>query len=502
MQDRASFTAETVALMRALETHRGAGRRLFVDPLAEPFTRGRLRFLARWSARSRSSGARRRGLYDRVAGPGPRPSAVARTRFIDDVVTGRAPEVDQVVLLGAGFDTRAHRLPALASVTDVRGRPSGNAGAQDRGGRGRGSRRAWVVYVPVDFERDLLDRSSWSRSGFDPARPSVFVWEGVTNYLTGEAVDATLAMIRELARAGEHTRGHLRARRSARRQRRVPRGRRWVQNVQRAGEPWTFGLDPGEVPAFLRSGLRAGGRRLDTRCRPRPLRRPRSARAGLRPVPRRGGGGGLMPKVSDAYRDSVGRSILDAAVACFERRGLHGTTTDDIAAEAGIEQRRALPVLRRQGRDHRSDRGRASRPGARAPRCRPPRRRSAARGARLRGGVLRVARRSRRVAAASDQRARVGRGPRRRAAGRDRRRRGRAPARRGARHRRRGRVGRAPASCRRRRPGAGDPGAVAGLRAAGGVGSGGRRDRYAATCTAVLDAYLAPVDGDAARAQR
>lgn len=43
-----------------------------------------------------------------------------------------------------------------------------------------------------------------------------------------------------------------------------------------------------------------------------------------------------MPKVSDAYRDARRRSILDAAVACFERRGLHGTTTDDIAAEAGL----------------------------------------------------------------------------------------------------------------------------------------------------------------------
>ncbi len=43
-----------------------------------------------------------------------------------------------------------------------------------------------------------------------------------------------------------------------------------------------------------------------------------------------------MPKVSDAYRDARRQSILDAAVACFERRGLHGTTTDDIAAEAGM----------------------------------------------------------------------------------------------------------------------------------------------------------------------
>ena len=43
-----------------------------------------------------------------------------------------------------------------------------------------------------------------------------------------------------------------------------------------------------------------------------------------------------MPKVSDAYRDARRRAILDAAITCFERRGLHGTTTDDIAAEAGL----------------------------------------------------------------------------------------------------------------------------------------------------------------------
>jgi AcrR family transcriptional regulator len=43
-----------------------------------------------------------------------------------------------------------------------------------------------------------------------------------------------------------------------------------------------------------------------------------------------------MPKVSDEYREARRRSILDAAVACFDRRGLHHTTTDDIAAETGL----------------------------------------------------------------------------------------------------------------------------------------------------------------------
>jgi AcrR family transcriptional regulator len=43
-----------------------------------------------------------------------------------------------------------------------------------------------------------------------------------------------------------------------------------------------------------------------------------------------------MPKVSDEYREARREAILAAAVVCFERRGLHGTTTDDIAAEAGL----------------------------------------------------------------------------------------------------------------------------------------------------------------------
>jgi AcrR family transcriptional regulator len=43
-----------------------------------------------------------------------------------------------------------------------------------------------------------------------------------------------------------------------------------------------------------------------------------------------------MPKVTDEHRDRRRRQILDAAVACFDRRGLHATTTDEIVAEAGL----------------------------------------------------------------------------------------------------------------------------------------------------------------------
>src|SRR4051794_9370319 len=158
VQDGASFTAETVALMRALETHRGAGRRLFVDPYAEPFTRGRLRLLARWS-RLPVVGRAAAWVYDRVAGPGPRPSAVARTRFIDDAVTERAAAVEQLVLLGAGFDTRAHRLPAVRALTVFEVDHPATQIRKTAIVVGEGLDTHGVAYVGIDFERERLDRA-------------------------------------------------------------------------------------------------------------------------------------------------------------------------------------------------------------------------------------------------------------------------------------------------------------------------------------------------------
>ena len=222
MQDRASFTAETVALMRALETHRGSGRRLFVDPFADAFTSGRLRFLARWS-RIPVVGAIAHRVYDWVAGPGPRPSAVARTRFIDDAVTERASVVDQLVLLGAGFDTRAHRLPAVRALTTFEVDHPATQARKVAIVAGEGIDARGVVYVPVDFERDRLDTELLA-VGFDPGRPAIFVWEGVTNYLTAGAVDATLAVIRDARRAEQLARVHLRPCRGDRRIGPVPGG--------------------------------------------------------------------------------------------------------------------------------------------------------------------------------------------------------------------------------------------------------------------------------------
>jgi O-methyltransferase involved in polyketide biosynthesis len=75
-------------------------------------------------------------------------------------------------------------------------------------------------------------------AGFDRRRSALFLWEGVTNYLTAEAVDGTLDFTYVHAGVLDGTI-------------RFPGADRWLRNVARLGEPWTFGLLPERVPQFL-----------------------------------------------------------------------------------------------------------------------------------------------------------------------------------------------------------------------------------------------------------
>ncbi len=249
MQAAPSFTAETMALQRSFESHRPKGRRLFCDPYADAFLRPSLRALA---IASGIPGLRRIavGLYDAIGGPGPRPSAIVRTKVIDDAVTAAATDAAQCVLLGAGYDTRAYRLGALArrEVFEV-DHPATQAAKRavvDRIGLDSGH----VTYVPVDFEHDKL-ADALLAARFDPVARSTFVWEGVTNYLTRDAVDTTLAVIHDLARGGGVLIVTYVDARALAHSSPFPEARRWVRAVARAGEPWTFGLDPDDASTYF-----------------------------------------------------------------------------------------------------------------------------------------------------------------------------------------------------------------------------------------------------------
>lgn len=123
-----------------------------------------------------------------------------RTAFIDRQVSSlMASGAGQVVVLGAGLDTRAVRL----ARPGVRFFEVDQPASQELK-RSRLATRApeypveAAHYVPCDFEReDFGDRLL--SAGFDPGVPAVFIWEGVTYYLSEAAVRATLGRIASLS---------------------------------------------------------------------------------------------------------------------------------------------------------------------------------------------------------------------------------------------------------------------------------------------------------------
>src|SRR5580698_7299705 len=101
-----SFTAELMALQRSFESAWPRNCRVVDDPAARMFLSAPLRAVAEL-ARIPLIGRALPRLYDALW-PGPRASAIARTRVIDDAVRdaiGRG--IAQVAILGAGFDSRA-----------------------------------------------------------------------------------------------------------------------------------------------------------------------------------------------------------------------------------------------------------------------------------------------------------------------------------------------------------------------------------------------------------
>jgi methyltransferase (TIGR00027 family) len=253
-----SRTAEYMALFRALESvKRPKARRLFEDPFAPLFlSRGPAAALA--VARLPALGALVPWFIDR-RWPGARSSGVARTRLIDDALgLALQDHVEQVVLLGAGFDCRALRLPHIsqARVFEV----DQAATLHRKVERLRRQRAALaerhVVRVALDFKRDALGRALIA-AGFRADRRTFFVWEGVTNYLSAAAVDQVLQFV-----------AHESAPKSRILFTYVHRGvidgtvrfvgwDRVSRMLSRVGERWSFGIDPAQIAGFLAErGLR------------------------------------------------------------------------------------------------------------------------------------------------------------------------------------------------------------------------------------------------------
>jgi methyltransferase (TIGR00027 family) len=198
-----------------------------------------------------------RRTAERVS-PGAYYYELARVKHIDRVLSEELDSgIDQLVILGAGFDTRAYRFVDRLCTTRVfeLDHPVTAAMKQTRVRNVFGGLPGHVTYVASDLEHEELS-SALARAGFQPGSRTLFLWSGVSFYLSAEAVDSVLAFVRTGSGPGSsivfdyHYRGftdgtgdYYGAR----------EGRRRVEEL---GEPCIFGIDEGGVSTLLeRHGL-------------------------------------------------------------------------------------------------------------------------------------------------------------------------------------------------------------------------------------------------------
>ena len=245
----ASRTAEYNALFRALHSSLAATGRLFEDPLAQAFLTWPLNLVARLTV---VPGWREfvHWFIDR-RWPGMRSSVVARTALIDDWITACVGEgATQLVMLGAGYDSRPYRLSCLRELTVFEvDHPDTQRAKQRALHHALSALPANVRYVASDFNQGQLE-TAMAGAGYRGATPTIFLWEGVTNYLTEAAVETSLQWCSRAAPSSVLIFTYVHRDVLTNPGAFVGTGRLFA-SLAKAGEQLTFGLDPKTLPDFL-----------------------------------------------------------------------------------------------------------------------------------------------------------------------------------------------------------------------------------------------------------
>ena len=240
---QASTTAQGIAFARALETSKPVNERVCNDPFARQFINPGFFLLGKLFA----------GYGERV-GPGVLGFLVARCRYIDDYLQACLKAgIQQLVILGAGLDSRAYRFDDLkggVKVFEV-DHPATQQAKRDKLKRLFGELPSHVTFIPIDFDEETLQKLF--EFGYNNQLKTLFILEGVVHYLQASAVDQTLEFVRKNSSPGSsivfdyvyasalissHKRGEI---------------ARMQRTARYTGEWLVFGIEEGKVQDFLQA---------------------------------------------------------------------------------------------------------------------------------------------------------------------------------------------------------------------------------------------------------
>jgi methyltransferase (TIGR00027 family) len=180
-------------------------------------------------------------------------ATAARSRIAEDALSQAIEAgVRQIVILGAGLDTFALRSPRGARKIRIYevDHPATQAWKRERLAEAQLALPSWLVFVPVDFERDDLGETL-AGAGFDRNAPAFFTWLGVVPYLTQEAIVGTLDYMASI-RNSEVAFDYMESPQAFSEEMRELVKKR-TEQLEKMGERQASHFEPAEMAAILRA---------------------------------------------------------------------------------------------------------------------------------------------------------------------------------------------------------------------------------------------------------
>jgi len=237
--DRPSRTASFVAMGRAL-AHAHAAVPGFRDPFALQLLPEDDRAAVERVLRHERPRTRREATMGIVA-RATEPIMGTRTVEIDEGLRALAPGF-QLVILGAGLDARAYRMPELStSVVFEVDHPASQAFKLRQAAGLRPVARE-LRHVSVDFARERVE-DALARAGHATNVPTAWIFEGVITYLTRSEIGSSLDAMAQRSAPGSRLLATYNEQSVLRRV--------FSRVTMRSSEPHRTTLTPGEMRALL-----------------------------------------------------------------------------------------------------------------------------------------------------------------------------------------------------------------------------------------------------------
>jgi methyltransferase (TIGR00027 family) len=246
IEKQASGTAMATAFMRALAAYDPRKEIRGNDYLAEIF-------LEEEQKKPLKDPAIRAWVMQNKIAPGAYEFMIARTAFFDRIVEQALKEnIEQVVLLGAGYDSRPYRFGEFIQDTkifELDAKPTQQR-KKEYLQQAEISISEQISFVPINFETDNL-RVTLTEAGFSQEKKTLFIWEGVTYYLSAEVVDNMLAFVRSNPPSGSSIAfDYASLSEEALNEDGAKELRKHMQS-RYSNEPTKFGIRTGKIEAFL-----------------------------------------------------------------------------------------------------------------------------------------------------------------------------------------------------------------------------------------------------------